>query len=203
MMIGSEMARPTTSKAKLPRAIPARAMTLSRPRMMSAVSTILTTADRLVAVATASSRAALHQEFDRDVDEREAPDQLDVRVGQQRRDDDREDEEQQCRGAGANRDAPRPSCRRQSTAGQSDDHGGVAGEHDVDQSDLRYADPEPGPAETAENRRKGNAPKRRIEVLCKETQLASRPRPLPAHSAIAGVAPRGRARRRGRYAQAR
>ena len=53
------------------------------------------------------ARAALHQEFDRDVDEREAPDQLDVRIGQQRRDDDREGEEQQRRGAGANGDAPR------------------------------------------------------------------------------------------------
>jgi hypothetical protein len=131
-MIGSEMARPTTSQAKLPRAIPARAMTLSRPRMMSAVST---SHDRRQIGCGRNgflARAALHQEFARDVDEREAPDQLDVRIGQQRRDDDREGEEQQRRGAGANGDAPRPSCRRQSTAGESGDHGGVAGEHDVD-----------------------------------------------------------------------
>jgi hypothetical protein len=46
--------------------------------MMSALSTILTTANRLVAVRNGFlARAALHQEFDRNVDEREAPDQLD------------------------------------------------------------------------------------------------------------------------------
>ena len=110
------------------------------------------------------ARAALHQKFDRDVDERETPDQLDVGVGQQRRDDEGEGEEQQRRRAGANQDAPRPSRWRQSAARQRDDHGGIAGEYGVDQGDLRYADPEPGPAEAAENRRKGSAPEGRIEV---------------------------------------
>ena len=76
--------------------------------MMSAVSTILTTADRLVAAATASSRALrCTKSLIAMVDERDAPDQLDVRIGQKRRDDDREGEEQQRRGAGANGDAPR------------------------------------------------------------------------------------------------
>ena len=71
-----------------------------------------------------------------------AADQFEERIGHRLRDDEREDDAQQHRHAGAEHHAPQPLPRRQRHAGHGDDDGVVAGQDDVDADDLERSDPE-------------------------------------------------------------
>jgi hypothetical protein len=89
-------------------------------------------------------RLARHHQFDRDPQQQQPADQLEIGHSHDRGDDQGENDAQQDGGPGAENHAPEALARRQRPAGERDHHRVVARENDVDQDDLPGGRPKGG-----------------------------------------------------------
>ena len=117
-MIGMETARPIASNTRLPFAIAATAMTLSRLMTMSATTTIRTARHKCATASTSFLSASLgHEQLGGDIEQRQPADQLEIGQQHELRDNAGEN---QC--AGSRRRRRRSPCPRAAAAAADPRH---------------------------------------------------------------------------------